>query len=570
MPAPDLSSWRELEVRIHVQVVASLAALADPDKGIHRDLVRRLEHGVSNQLETLGLPGHPVIEVDALDAGELLPHDRCFRLAVHHQPCRYSDELLQDVDSYTRGRPLAPEATPAAVLAWLAPLAEAQDRQAVEFLATAALEAMATMPRLLLNMRSARAYLDALQSLEWRNTDGTTADVPLDADQLLPILHVVLDQRISIADRTTVARVLRDSVAANRGAIAAAEDLIAALAPKRVEIQMPSSELREFTIAWEREGAEKFRFLRDGLFSELGLAYPDFAFLANDELKPGSVRFTINHLPTVPQMTLRREQFTVDESGDLPAGMSGTRTVNPATRRPQWIVDANNAAIRAAAGQTTWDQLEYLVLCVADALRVHAGCFVNRRTVEECLNTLSTVYPALVDAAKARLSIHDMTSLIRRLIEEQIPVKNFRAILEAFVDLAPSNDDRLATLRHALRRQVSAKHSRGTSVVVVYLLEEKLEEVVRLAMAADGGDSAGRLAETTAAEMVVAAIRTELASLRRVAPTAAVPSLLTSPEIRRALRDLIVPELPSFQVIAYGEIPPALHVQPIARIASVA
>ena len=168
------------------------------------------------------------------------------------------------------------------------------------------------------------------------------------------------------------------------------------------------------------------------------------------------------------------------------------------------------------------------------------------------------------------LSIHDMTSLIRRLIEEQIPVKNFRAILEAFVDLAPSNDDRLASLRHALRRQVSAKHSRGTSVVVVYLLEERLEEVVRLAMAADGGDSAGRLAETTAAEMVVAAIRTELASLRRVAPTAAVPSLLTSPEIRRALRDLIVPELPSFQVIAYGEIPPALHVQPIARIASVA
>jgi len=372
-----------------------------------------------------------------------------------------------------------------------------------------------------------------------------------------------------VADRATVARVLRDSGAADRRATAATEDLIAALAPKRVEIQMPSAELRKFTIAWEREGAEKFRFLRDGLFIELGLAYPDFTFLVNDELKPGSVRFTVNHLPTVPQMTLRREQSTVDELGELPAGMSGERTVNPATRRRQWIVDADDAAALAAAGKTTWNQLEYLVLCVADALRVHAGCFVNRRTVEKSLNTLSTVYPALVDAAKTRLSIHEMTSLIRRLIEEQIPAKNFRAILEAFVDLAPS-DDRLTSLRHALRRQVSAKHSRGTSVVVVYLLEEKLEELVRAVMAADSSDSAGRLAETTAAEMIVAAIRAELAGLHVQAPTAAVPSLLTSPDIRRALRDLVAPELPSIQVIAYGEIPPVLNVQPIARIASAA
>jgi FHIPEP family protein len=570
VPAPDRSSWRELEVRIRVQVVASLAALADAEKGIHRDLVQRLEHGVSDLLEALGLPGHPAVEVDALDVGELLPHDRSFRLTVNHQPCRYSDELLQDVDSYTRVRPLAPEATPAAVLAWLAPLAEARDRQAVEFLAHAALDAIAVRSRLLLNARGAHAYLDALQSFEWRNPDGTMANVSLDVDQLLPILHAVLDQRISIADRATVGRVLRDNVASSGGATAAAEDLIAALVPKSVEIQMPSADLRAFTIAWERDGAEKFRFLRDGLFSELGLTYPDFVFAVNDELKPGSVRFTINHVPTVPVMMLGREQAIVDESGELPDGMSGKRTVNPATRRPQWLVDANDAASRAAAGQTTWDQLECLVLCLADALRVHAGCFVNRRTVEECLNPLSTVYSALVDAAKARLSIHDMTSLIRRLIAEQIPLKNVRAILEAFVDLAPSNDDRLASLRHALRRQVSAKHSRGTSVVVVYLLEEKLEAVIRLAMAADRADSAGRLAEATAAEMVVAAIRAELVNLRRTAPTASVPSLLTPPDIRRALRDLIAPELPSIQVIAHGEIPPMLNVQPVARIASVA
>lgn len=552
-----------LAVAVRVELAGALGALVDPRRPVRGGLQRDIAQGVAGVMTMLGLPGQPAVVVVALD--EAMPAGRFLRVLVNGVQCRYSDDLLQAIHSYTTGRLMATDATPTTLLAWLTSLLDGHSEQAAEFLALTCVEIVKQRPRALFGPAQAQAYT------AWLSTDpaaggpheaawsaGTTA--------LLPILHDVLDLRISLADRTTVGRLLREGFEAGRSPRAISESLIEALCPRVVELRMPSPDLRQFTIEWQEDGAAKFQYLRDGLFEELGVTYPVFRFAADDALKPNSFRFQINHLATPPLVSLAPTQCFVNEDvRRLPAGLSGDPAANPVTRYPQAVIDRKDQQSAADARLTTWDQPDYLVLCLADALRVHGGCFIDRRFVQHMVQMIASAYPSLGEIAQRRISLEEMTDWLRQLVDEQISVRNLRLILETIADFDPAvTADPLIYLRQALQREIAAKHARGTSTVIAYLLGKDLETLIP--QATEPAAAASPQEVDQVATTIIGAIKKELADLRAKAPTAAIPSLLTFAELRRPLRELIAPELPRVNVISFPEIPPLMNVQPVDRI----
>ncbi len=305
--------------------------------------------------------------------------------------------------------------------------------------------------------------------------------------------------------------------------------------------------------------------LRDTLFEEKGLWYPPFHFIVDDEMRPGTFAFRINHLTTLPMVGLTRDQCLVnDTSKHLAKADPAVRAdpaTTPASRAPGAIVSATLAPSLEAKGLTTWTQATHWALCLADALRRFGPCLIDRRITERHLAAWDVASPKLTAAVRSRFSEAAMTRIMRGLLAEAVPIRNLRAILESLLDCDPTSGFELALahVRRALRKQLAAVFSGGTMDLVVYLAEPELEELACRQATASPRDE-------RAEDAILGALRREMDNLRDNFPTASRPHLLVVPESRSAVRDVIALEFPRVAVLSCAELPGQLNLQPVARL----
>src|SRR5262249_52429784 len=102
------------------------------------------------------------------------------------------------------------------------------------------------------------------------------------------------------------------------------------------------------------------------------------------------------------------------------------------------------------------------------------------------------------------------------------------------------------------------KHTRGSSTLPVYLLDPEIEALL------EKHQRQGTELPEAESHQVLATIAEEMS---RQLPTAQSPALLTTIEVRSALRQLIQTRFPHLPVLCYQELSPDSNIQPLARIA---
>ncbi|MEO1173195.1 MAG: FHIPEP family type III secretion protein [Myxococcota bacterium] len=158
-----------------------------------------------------------------------------------------------------------------------------------------------------------------------------------------------------------------------------------------------------------------------------------------------------------------------------------------------------------------------------------------------------------------------LTDILRRLVEEEISIRDLRSILQALAEWGQvENDTVMLTeyVRNALKRYISHKYTRGGNTLVVYLLDPQIEETVRSSIQHTQSGSYLAL-EPEITQEILTAVRNEVGNLP---PTAQNPVILTTMEIRRYFRKLVELEFPHLAVLSYQELSPDMNIQPIARI----
>jgi len=579
------------EIALTLEVDASMRRVLDVADPLHEAVRREVSRGLDEILRTLGIPGYSSARITAFKEGAT-PEGRFMRLYVNDQVCRYSDELLQRSYSYTT---LDPGPKPDSILAWLNDLSkepsepdDLHHKRLVEFLSLVCLEAVKRQPAVLLGPDQVVAYQAALPA----PANEPDATWPPDGTWLLTALRKVLGLKISIADKQVVAKTLREGLAKGRSKEDVGEDLIVALRPDVIEIQLPQELLRRLTADDSKNGLDRFTFLRDGLFTELGLLYPKFRFAPVENLKPNCFAFKINHLTTPPWMGLESDQCLVNDTAERVRlfAIEGGAAINPASGLPGCIIDLRFHDLAEAAGLTTWNQMQHLILCFGASLRENSFCFLHYVIVRDSLKQLEQAYPALVEVAQNNLSIEQITRILRALVTEEISIRNLRLILERLLDYGYAFDDSsrylilddrpnsygemvmtwrgeilelVSFVRAGMKRQISNKHARSKNTLVVYLLDAQIEQILSEGQALQGSEEGAAQLDLTMCEKIIGAIRKEIAYLP---PTAWIPAVLISIDVRPLLRQVIAPELPRMPLVAYHELATDLNVQPVARI----
>ncbi len=297
--------------------------------------------------------------------------------------------------------------------------------------------------------------------------------------------------------------------------------------------------------------------VRDRVYTELGVRVPAFRVRVGAPLPVCGWGLAIDELPAGRGQLPAGKLFipgTMEEHAAR--GVKGVAVTDPPSGRALVAVDPATREALASQNLQPRHARELLVDQLVGALKKRAASFLGVQEVQSALSALEGQSPALTREATQKVPLPLLTDVLRRLLAEQVSIRNLRAVLEALV--APSAEGDAAQLtercRQALARQLSWQHA-SNGPLLAWLVDPAVEETLRQAGPA-GGVSPDQ------AHAIVEGVRKAARQGRAV--------LLASPDVRRTLRRLVEGTFPEVAVLTFAELDPEVQVRPVGRVMAAA
>jgi type III secretion protein V len=307
--------------------------------------------------------------------------------------------------------------------------------------------------------------------------------------------------------------------------------------------------------------------IRAALFAELGVRVPAIRLQVGEGIGRGYT-LRLSEVPVAHGEIPSGRVFAAAPAERLAElGVGGEPAQHPGSGHSGvWVAQSLEGRLRAS-GIAVLDTASFITLHLLVILRRNAGELVGIQEVQSMLDLVEKSHPALVrEVVPKLLSVYLLTDVLRRLVEEQVSIRDLRTILGALADWARAEKDPILLAEHvraSLRRYLSHRLAGESGTLAVYLVDPLIEETIRGAIQRLPTGSYLAL-DPEMTQDILAAIRKELLS----APAGRQrPVILTSMEIRRFVKRLCEVEFPDLAVVSYQELSPELQIQPVARIA---
>jgi len=306
--------------------------------------------------------------------------------------------------------------------------------------------------------------------------------------------------------------------------------------------------------------------MRQALYADLGVRFPgvhvrtDSPILDADEYS-----IHLNEVPVVRGKILESHVLTNESEVNLKRYNLPFQTYKNSLGLPSLWVDGKHSELLGKAGIKYWSALEVMILHISYFFRHYANEFVGIQEVKSMIEFVEKSFPDLVKEVTRLIPLQKMTDIFRRLIQEQVSVKDLRTILEALSEWAQTEKDTVLLteyVRSSLKRYISYKYSQGQSVLSVYILDPEIEDMVRGAIKQTSAGSYLAL-DPDSVQLILQGVRNTVAP---PPPGGQPPVVLTAIDVRRFVRKLIEMEFTDISVLSYQEIIPEIRIQPLGRI----
>lgn len=306
--------------------------------------------------------------------------------------------------------------------------------------------------------------------------------------------------------------------------------------------------------------------MRQALYADLGVRFPgvhvrtDSPILEKDEYS-----ILLNEVPIVRGKVIENFVLTNETEENLKRYNLPFTSYKNSLGLPSLWVDSKNKELLDKAGIKYWSPLEVMVLHISYFFRNYANEFVGIQEVKSMIEFVEKSFPDLVKEVTRLIPLQKMTDIFKRLIQEQISIKDLRTILEALGEWAQTEKDTVLLteyVRSSLKRYISYKYSQGQSVLSVYILDPEIEDMVRGAIKQTSAGSYLAL-DPDSVQLILQGVRTTVSP---PPPGGQPPVILTAIDVRRFVRKLIEMEFRDISVVSYQEIVPEIRIQPLGRI----
>lgn len=304
--------------------------------------------------------------------------------------------------------------------------------------------------------------------------------------------------------------------------------------------------------------------IRRQLAQTLGIILP--AVRVRDNLMLDANEYVL-YLRTVPiaRGRIETDRFLAIDPGTAMEEIEGIKTHEPAFGLDAvWIEESQRDAAEAV-GYTTVDGSTVIATHLGEELRRHAHDLLGRQEVQDILDALSKTHAKFVDEiVPKQVSQGDLLRVLRALLEEQVPVRDLRTILETLADLLPEvkgTEELADAVRQRLAAALTHRLAEGSKELHAFFLEPALEQALRTAFV--GGSVQAANLDGDALRAILSKFETSAADAANAGHT---PVVIVSPDLRRQIRDLVCRFLPNLAVLSHREVDGNIEIRSLGRI----
>ncbi|MDA9545394.1 translocation protein [Bradyrhizobium sp. CCBAU 45321] len=296
--------------------------------------------------------------------------------------------------------------------------------------------------------------------------------------------------------------------------------------------------------------------------ADLGITIPRIPAQIGESLSSSQFRVDVDSVPVERDVINPGHLALNDDVANIE--LSGIPfQQDPETNRV-WIEERHAAALKAA-GIGYHRLSEVLALRLHSTLTRYAQRLVGIQETRQLLARMEQEYPDLVKEVLRTATVPRIAEVLRRLLDEGIPIRNTRLLLEALAEWSEREQNAVLLteyVRATLKRQICFRYANAHRVVVAFIIERESEEIIR-----------GAVRETAVGPyLVLDEWQSEklLAQFRQIHATIAQsksqPVVLGSMDIRRFVRGFLTRNGIDLPVLSYQDLAADFTVQPIGSV----
>ncbi|WP_321150537.1 flagellar biosynthesis protein FlhA [Aeromonas jandaei] len=308
----------------------------------------------------------------------------------------------------------------------------------------------------------------------------------------------------------------------------------------------------------------RIKGVRKKLSQELGFLVPAVHIRDNLDLAPNQYRITLMGVSTGEANVYHDKEMAINP-GQVFGQVQGIAARDPAFGLEAVWVAKDQVSQAQTLGYTVVDTATVVATHLSQILTNHASLLLGHDEVQQLLDMIGKHQSKLVEGLVPEvISMGNLVKVLQNLLNEGVPIRDMRTILQTLVEYAPRSPDPevlTAACRIALRRLIVQEIAGPDPELPVITLAPELERILHQSLQAGGGDGAGiepGLAERMQRSLVEATQRQELEGQPAV--------LLTSGILRNTLAKFVKNAIPGLRVLSYQEVPDDKQIRIVSAV----
>ncbi len=306
----------------------------------------------------------------------------------------------------------------------------------------------------------------------------------------------------------------------------------------------------------------RIKGVRKKLTQDLGFLIPSVHIRDNLELAPNVYRLSLLGA-TVGEADVYPDRELAINPGQVFGNLPGITTKDPAFGLDAIWIEPGNKDQAQTMGYTVVDPSTVIATHLSHILTTHAHELLGREEVQQLLNNLGKAAPKLVEGLVPEvLPLGSVVKVLQSLLEEQIPIRDMRRIVETLADAGSRTQDSAiltALTREAMGRSIIQKINGLAGELPVITLDPGLEQILQDSIQNGGGLGL----EPGLAESMFSSLSE---TVQRQEATGQPAVLLVSSNVRPVLAKLLRSALASLKVLSYNEIPDDVQIKIVATV----
>ncbi len=310
----------------------------------------------------------------------------------------------------------------------------------------------------------------------------------------------------------------------------------------------------------EKQGGDllnRVLMVRKACAQELGIVVPPVRIRDNIQLSPRQYRIKIfGETIAEHELMMGRLLAIGSDSKDdlLDETIEGIDTREPVFGLPALWIREDDREEAEMLGYTVIDASSIIATHLSEIIKSKSAQLLGRQETQDLLSKVEQKYPTLIKELTPKLlAVGDIQKILQNLLNERIPIKNMRQILEILADYATRTKDvyyLTEQVRVALARTICRKYQQPDGTIPVITLGMEVENLIREAVQKDRNQPLAALDPHTLKRFYEALLN----SIKKVSLMGYEPIVLTSQAIRIYVKKLAEKVAPDLVVLSYNEI----------------